>query len=254
MDQTASVDDRQVDSLPVSQCEAIEHNARFIVVGGGAQNIFDRVGQRLPKMTSVCINTNEEHLSGSCADMRILVGKDVTYGQDCQYPEVGAHCVENCKGEIESAIDGADFVYILAGLGGGTGSGISPFIAAMCKDKGIPSFGVAVMPFAAEGKARAEVARIALEEMRRHTLLTVAIENDSVAKVSKDLGLQQWVDLTDEAVLKLVSSIHEHVSKPYQHVIDQAIESAQECEDGTIDIEFHRDIGEASGPRNQESA
>lgn len=253
MNQLASTDDKPVDTLPTSQCEAIEHNARFIVVGGGAQNIFDRVGPRLPKMTSVCINTNEQHLSSSRADMRILVGKDVTHGQDCQYPEVGMHCVENCKDEIESVIDGADFVYILAGLGGGTGSGISPYIAAMCRDRGIPSFGVAVMPFAAEGRERSEVARMALEEMRKHTLLTVAIENDSVAKVSKDLGLMQWVELTDEAVLKLVSSIHEHVSKPYQHIIDEAMKEAQ-AESETIDIEFHRDIGEASGPRNQESA
>jgi cell division protein FtsZ len=248
------MDDRPVDSLPVSQCEAIEHNARFIVVGGGAQNIFDRVGRRLPKMTSVCINTNEQHLSSSCADMRILVGKDVTYGQDCQYPEVGAHCVERSRDEIESVIEGADFVYILTGLGGGTGSGISPYIAAMCKEKGIPSFGVAVMPLAAEGKERAQVAKMALDEMRRHTLLTVAIENDSVAKVSKDMGMLQWVELTDEAVLKLVGSIHEHVSKPYQHIIDQAIESAEGCDDETMEIEFHRDIGEAGGPRNRESA
>lgn len=220
-----------VSALQALQCVAMEHHVTAVLVGGAGQNTYERLGERFPRVRTVCINTNSEHLRSSSADLKLQIGKGLTFGSDCLFPEVGERCAERCRQEIIEALEGADLVFIIAGLGGGTGSGVAPYVAALARELGKHAIGIVIMPFLYEGTARRAVAEAALSAMRESTILTIAVENDSVlskARHPESLSFHEGMVMVDEVVLSVLRRICELVTQPYREEVQRIMESAQD--------------------------
>ncbi|HJW97230.1 MAG TPA: cell division protein FtsZ, partial [archaeon] len=130
-------------------------DARILVVGtGGAGNNCVR---RLSEMgikgaTTIAINTDAKHLSVTKADKKLLIGRDLTRGLGAGgFPDVGRRAAEESEKDLRKLVEGADMIYLCAGMGGGTGTGAAPVIARIAKELGSIVIGCTTMPFKIEG-------------------------------------------------------------------------------------------------------
>ena len=131
-------------------------NIRVIGVGGGGGNaINNMIEQGIHGIEFVAINTDAQALSNNRADVKIQVGRGLTKGLGAgARPKVGAEAVEESREEVEAALQDCDMVFITAGMGGGTGTGGAPMVAALAKQMGILTVAIVTRPFACEGPKR----------------------------------------------------------------------------------------------------
>lgn len=127
-------------------------NIKVIGVGGGGNNAVNRmISTNIRGVEFIAINTDKQALINSSATNKIAIGEKRTKGHGAgSNPEVGAQAAEESIEDIKSAINGADMVFITAGMGGGTGTGAAPIVAKAAKDMGILTVGVVTKPFAFE--------------------------------------------------------------------------------------------------------
>ncbi|MEM3141392.1 MAG: cell division protein FtsZ, partial [Candidatus Pacearchaeota archaeon] len=115
------------------------------------------------------VNTDALHLSVTKSDEKILVGKELTRGLGAGgRPNVGREAAKEALAELKKSVSGADMVFVLAGMGGGTGTGAAPVVAQLAKETGAVVIGVVTMPFESE-KARIDKAEFGLQELREVT-------------------------------------------------------------------------------------
>lgn len=199
--------------------------AKIVVVGvgGGGSNTITRLTEiGVQGATTVALNTDAKHLAVTKADKRILIGKELTRGLGCGgIPEIGRKAAEESRNEIKEALEGADMVFVVAGLGKGTGSGAAPVVAEIAKSMGALVIGVAYMPFSAEG-ARRFKAEEALARFREHADTVIVIENDRLLKYAGNLSLQQAFAVADELVANMVKGITETITLPSLINLDYA--------------------------------
>jgi len=192
-------------------------NANIMVIGaGGAGNncvtrLFD-MGIKGAK--TIAVNTDVKHLSISRADERILIGKELTHGLGAGgYAEVGKKAAEESEREIKRALNGCDMLYIVAGMGGGTGTGSAPVIARIAKEMGAIVIGNVTMPFRIEG-ARMAKAEDGLYQLRQHCDTVVVLENEKLLKIAGDLPLQKAFAVADNLISTMIKGITETISQP----------------------------------------
>jgi cell division protein FtsZ len=158
---------------------------RVVGVGGGGGNAVNemiRAGTR--GVDFIVCNTDAQALTRSYALTRLQIGEAVTNGLGAGGdPEVGARAAKEDAERIAAALSGSDIVFITAGLGGGTGSGAAPIIAAIAKAQGALTIGVVTRPFSFEGSRRAAVADAAMTELGNAVDTLIAIPNDRVRDV-----------------------------------------------------------------------
>jgi len=161
---------------------------RMIVFGcgGAGSHIVSRLGESLQGVPRVAINTDKEGMGDLNVDRKICIGKTITHGGDSGgFTEVAEHCAELAEQEIRDCLISKDIVFVVTGLGGGTGPGISPYIAKLAKGLGLVSFGIAVLPFKAESvrRERAEDEVAALREVTESTIVL-----DNAVKIIEDVA------------------------------------------------------------------
>ena len=158
---------------------------RVVGVGGGGGNAVNemiRAGTR--GVDFIVCNTDAQALTRSFANTRLQIGKGVTNGLGAGGdPDVGHRAAKEDAEEIASALSGSDIVFVTAGLGGGTGSGAAPVIAAIAKAQGALTIGVVTKPFSFEGSRRATVADEAMVELSKAVDTLITIPNDRVRDV-----------------------------------------------------------------------
>ncbi|RLI42025.1 cell division protein FtsZ, partial [Candidatus Bathyarchaeota archaeon] len=136
-------------------------------VGGAGNNTISRLMESGINAECVAINTDMQHLKATHAERKLLIGEKLTRGLGSGGdPEIGKAAIMESAKQIESLLEGVDIAFITAGLGGGTGTGASPVIARMAREKGAIVIGVVTMPFKIE-KGRIAYAIKGLTEMRR---------------------------------------------------------------------------------------
>src|SRR5690625_3405679 len=142
--------------------EKSQSNAKIKVVGvggGGGNAVNNMINKGLDSVEYIALNTDAQALKDNKANVAIQVGTNLTSGLGAgARPEIGREAVEENRHEIEEAVDGADMIFITAGMGGGTGTGGAPVVAGIAKRKGILTVGVVTTPFLAEGKIRMKYA------------------------------------------------------------------------------------------------
>src|SRR5579884_2715865 len=129
---------------------------KVVGVGGGGCNAINRmIATRMQEVEFIAVNTDNQVLSGSMAPVKIRIGDKLTKGLGAGgNPEIGARAAEESRDELREALQGADMIFITAGMGGGTGTGAAPVVADISKELGALTVGVITKPFTFEGNRR----------------------------------------------------------------------------------------------------
>lgn len=201
------------------------HQAKIFVVGtGGAGNncVTRMTEMSIHGAVTVAINTDVKHLKISKADRRILIGKDVTKGLGAGgCPETGRKSAEENEKEIRRILEGCDMLYLVLGLGGGTGTGSAPVIAKIAKDMGAIVIACCTMPFKIEG-ARIARAEDGLYQLRQVCDTVIVVENDKLLKIAGDLPLREAFGVADNLIATIIKGVTETISQPSLVNLDYA--------------------------------
>ena len=184
--------------------------ARIIAVGvggGGGNMIGHMLNEGVNGIEMMLINTDAQVLSETSAASKIQIGTKLTKGLGAgMKPEIGKESALENYEEIRSSLDGADIVFISAGLGGGTGTGAAPVIAQIAKEVGALTISVVTKPFKFEGKKRLKLAEDGLEQLKKESDSIVVIPNDKLLSViDKKLGLKDSFKIVDGVLSQAVS-------------------------------------------------
>ena len=184
--------------------------ARIIAVGvggGGGNMISHMLNEGVTGIEMLLINTDAQVLAEDNAASKIQIGSKLTKGLGAgMKPTVGKESALENYEEIRTALDGADIVFISAGLGGGTGTGAAPVVAQIAKEVGALTISVVTKPFKFEGKKRLKLAEDGLEELKKESDSIVVIPNDKLLSViDKKLGLKSAFKIVDSVLSQAVS-------------------------------------------------
>jgi cell division protein FtsZ len=200
--------------------EKIEEIARIsrpqiavVGLGGAGCNVVSWIKQRgVSGGRLLALNTDANHLSICKADRRILIGEKTTHGLGCGgYPEKGEAALKESFEDISKEISGANIVFLVAGLGGGTGTGASCKMAEALKDKGPLLVGVVTLPFSIE-RVRMETAKKGIERLKKSCDTVVTIDNNKLVRVAGDLPFQEALGVANELVGVFVKDITETIT------------------------------------------
>ena len=190
---------------------------RVVGVGGGGNNAVDRmVGAGIRAVSFVGFNTDAQALRRSKAGLKIRIGDATTGGLGSGGdPDVGRRAAEEDAEWIGRAVAGADLVFVTAGLGGGTGSGAAPIVAASARDQGALTIAVVTKPFAFEGSQRSRIADVAASELAEHVDALIVVPNDRVADVlAPDASVVDAFGVVDDVLLHAVQGIIDVIQAP----------------------------------------
>jgi cell division protein FtsZ len=192
--------------------ETMTQNARMKVVGvgGGGGNAVNRmIEEDLEGVEFISVNTDAQVLKLSKADVKIQIGHKLTRGLGAgARPEIGAQALEENRDEMRRALDGADLVFITAGMGGGTGTGAAPLIAEMAREMGALTIAIVTKPFLFEGKKRMKQAEAGLAELKRAADTMIVVPNERLlAVVGKGTSFKDALKKADEVLLHATQGI-----------------------------------------------
>jgi cell division protein FtsZ len=164
---------------------------------------------------TVAINTDAQDLLYTDADKKILIGKELTSGLGAGGdPKIGEEAAKETKDDIKKALQGADMVFLTAGLGGGTGTGSLPIVAEVAKRIGALTVAVVTLPFKMEGKHRMANAKDGLKRLEGVVDTLIIIPNDKLLELVPDVSLTTAFKICDEILVNAVKGIAELVTKP----------------------------------------
>ncbi len=189
---------------------------KVIGVGGcGGNAIEHMITKNLSGVEFICANTDMQALKKSNAGTILQIGSEITKGLGAgAKPEIGRDAALEDRNRIAEAIEGADMLFITAGMGGGTGTGAGPIIAEVAKEMGILTVAVVTKPFAFEGK-RAKVATDGLEELSQHVDSLIVIPNEKLMEVlGEDVPFLEAFRAANDVLHNAVSGIAEIINCP----------------------------------------
>lgn len=186
------------------------------VGGGGGNAVNNMIAQNLEGVDFIVANTDAQALAHSSASRKIQLGLETTQGLGAgARPEIGKLAAEEAKEEIEKELEGANMVFITAGMGGGTGSGAAPVVAQLAKSKGILTVGVVTKPFQFEGRKRFETAEAAVEEFTKQVDSIIIIPNQNLFRIAdKNTTLADAFVMADNVLYAGVRSITDLMMMP----------------------------------------
>ena len=190
---------------------------RVVGVGGGGSNAVDRmVRARIRAVSFVVCNTDAQALRRSSAETKIRIGDAITGGLGSGGdPEIGRQAAEADEERIARAVDGADLVFVTAGLGGGTGSGTAPIVAASATHHGALTIAVVTKPFGFEGSQRKRIAETAAGELAKNVDALIVVPNDRVGDVlAEDVSMVDAFRVVDDVLLQAVQGIIDLIATP----------------------------------------
>ncbi|NUM47697.1 MAG: cell division protein FtsZ [Anaerolineales bacterium] len=199
--------------------DAVENMAdiKVIGVGGGGSNAVNRmIDVGLPGVEFIAANTDAQALVSSDAKIRIQIGDKLTKGLGAgANHEVGKKAAEEDRDKLAEVLEGADMVFITAGMGGGTGTGAAPVVAQVARELGALTVGVVTKPFGFEGRVRAASAEIGIKALREHVDSLIVIPNDRLLQiVDKRATLQQAFSVADDVLRQGIQGISELITVP----------------------------------------
>ncbi|MCM2343984.1 MAG: cell division protein FtsZ [Alphaproteobacteria bacterium] len=157
------------------------------VGGAGGNAVNNMIGAGLEGCEFVVCNTDAQAIEGSLCETRVQLGVTVTGGLGAgARPEVGRSAAEESLDDVMRHLEGANMVFITAGMGGGTGTGAAPIIARACRDKGVLTVGVVTKPFHFEGSTRMRMAEAGIEEMQQYVDTLIVIPNQNLFRVANE--------------------------------------------------------------------
>ncbi len=186
------------------------NGARIIAVGvggGGGNMIGHMIKEGVNGIEMMLINTDAQVLNENSSASKIQIGAKLTNGIDAgMKPEIGKDSALENYEDIRSALEGADIVFISAGLGGGTGTGAAPVVAQIAKEVGALTISIVTKPFMFEGRKRLKLAEKGLEELKKESDSIVVIPNDKLLSIiDRKLGMKDSFKIVDSVLAQAVS-------------------------------------------------
>ena len=190
---------------------------KVVGVGGGGSNAVNHMVDSGVKFVDfVCVNTDNQALNNSKANLKIQIGDKVTRGKGAgSKPEVGKRAAEESCDEIKEALQGSDMVFVTCGMGGGTGTGAAPEVARLAKELGILTVGVVTKPFLFEGHRRMLQAEEGITALRENVDSLVVIPNERLKYSSQQrITLKNAFIVADDVLRQAVQSISDLILVP----------------------------------------
>lgn len=219
---------------------------KVVGVGGGGNNAVNRmIDAGVKGVEFLVFNTDKQALKNSLAENKIQLGEKITKGLGAgANPEVGEQAAEESIDEIREALEGADMVFITAGMGGGTGTGAAPVIADVAKELGLLTVGVVTKPFTFEGRKRAKSAELGINALKGKVDTLVIIPNDRLLSIAdKKTSFSQAFEMADDILKQGIQGISDLISVPNLINLDFADVKTIMYDKGVA----HMGIGRASG-------
>ena len=196
-----------------------QDNAKIKVVGiggGGGNAVNNMINKGLTSVEYIALNTDAQALKNNMADTTIQVGTNLTNGLGAgARPEIGREAVEENRHDIEEAIEGADMVFVTAGMGGGTGTGGAPVVSGIAKRKGILTVGIITTPFDCEGPKRMQYAREGITELKKNSDTVIVIPNQQLMKIAdSDTTLLEAFDEANQVLYNATRGISDLILMP----------------------------------------
>ena len=226
---------------------------KVIGVGGGGGNAVEHmVSQSIEGVEFIAVNTDAQVLRSSSADVTLQIGSNVTKGLGAGAdPNKGREAAQEDRETIRQALDGADMVFITAGMGGGTGTGAAPEVAKIAREMGILTVAVVTKPFPFEGKKRTDFANQGTDELARNVDSLITIPNEKLLKVmGPGTPLLQAFSAANDVLRGAVQGIAELITRPGLINVDFADVRTVMSEMGKAMM----GSGAASGPDRAEEA
>ena len=210
-------------SINFDELRAGKANIKVIGVGGmGCNAITWLFNKGINGASIYAANTDALHLSVTKADEKVLIGKELTRGLGCGgKPQRGREAAKEAIVDIKKMVGGADMVFVVAGMGGGTGTGAAPVISQLAKETGAVVIGVVTMPFESE-KARIDKAEFGLQELRDVTDTCIVLDNNRLVDIAGQLPIEQAFAVANELVSTMVKGIVETITLPSLINLDYA--------------------------------
>jgi len=189
---------------------------KVIGVGGGGGNAGNRMIQaRMEGVEFIAANTDVQALKSCQAPVKLQLGVRLTAGLGAgANPDVGRRAALEDSEKIIEALEGADMVFVTAGLGGGTGTGAAPVIASLASEMGILTVAVITQPFGFEGKRRLQQAQRGLKELLESVDTMIVIPNEKLLAVAKDAGFFESFRIADDVLRQGVQGISDIITIP----------------------------------------
>ncbi len=190
---------------------------KVIGVGGGGGNAVQHMVQnKIEGVDFVCANTDAQALKNTEAKTVLQLGSNMTKGLGAgANPEIGRQAALEDRERIEEVIEGADMLFITAGMGGGTGTGGAPVVAEIARDMGILTVAVVTRPFPFEGFKRSKVADDGIEELGKYVDSLITIPNEKLLTVlGKGVTLLEAFKCANDVLLGAVQGIAELITRP----------------------------------------
>ena len=219
-------------------------------IGGAGCNSINRLAKAGIKGAElIAINTDKLHLTTiSESAKKVLIGASITRGLGAGgYPEIGAKAADISREALEKMFDGADLVFLTAGMGGGTGTGASPILAEIAKKQGAIVISIVTYPFALE-RARLEKADQGLEALKAQADTIIVIDNNRLVEIVPSLPIDKAFNVADEIIARAVRGIAETITTPSLINLDFADVRAVMSNGGVSMIA----VGEAKGTNRAE--
>ncbi len=208
-----------VDNVPQSAI------IKVIGVGGGGGNaVSHMLSSEIDGVEFICANTDAQALRGMEARSVLQLGSQITKGLGAgANPNVGREAAIEDRAQIQSILQGADMVFITAGMGGGTGTGAAPIVAEVAREMGILTVAVVTKPFPFEGRKRMAIAEQGLKELAEHVDSLITIPNEKLlAVLGKNCSLLTAFSTANDVLLGAVQGISDLITRPGMINVDFA--------------------------------
>ena len=192
-------------------------NIKVVGVGGGGNNAVNRmISTNIRGVEFIAVNTDNQALDSSCATKKLIIGDKITRGKGAgSNPEVGKRSAEESIEAVKAALEGADMVFVTAGMGGGTGTGAAPVIAKAARDLGILTVGIVTKPFAFEGLRRSKQAEAGIAELSKFVDSLIIIPNERLKQVEDNhITLANAFEIADDVLRRGVQSVSNLINVP----------------------------------------
>lgn len=222
-------------------------NIKVIGVGGGGNNAVNRmISGNIRGVEFIAVNTDSLVLDSSCAARKLIIGDKITRGKGAgANPDVGKRSAEESIEDIRALLEGADMIFITAGMGGGTGTGAAPVIAKAAKEMGILTVGIVTKPFSFEGRKRALQAEGGISELSKYVDSLIVIPNERLKQVEDThITLANAFEIADDVLRRGVQSVSELINVPGFVNLDFADVTTIMKNAGYA----HMGVGSATGP------
>jgi len=207
---------KDTDQELIEILKTLKTNIKIIGCGGSGSNTISRIMEEgITGADVIAANTDAQHLLLTQAPRKILLGKRLTRGLGAgAIPQIGEQAAREAEDEIRSVVEGADIVFVTAGMGGGTGTGSAHVVAELAKQAGALVIAVVTLPFTSEGKMRMENALWGLQKLKEKSDTVIVIPNDKLLQIVPRLPLNEAFRFADEILMSAIKGLTELITKP----------------------------------------